>query len=213
MKAVILAGGLDKLLRPLTNERPKTMIEVCGIPIIGWQLNWLAKHDIRKVIISIGYLKQVVMEYVGTDGRFGVEVQYSEEDEPLGTGGVVNSTRDLVGSENERFLMLYGDGSIDFGYSRNGSNRRSSWSFSNNRQSDPPYTWDTEGYKVYGRLWNGYKGVQTCFNRIIRSLYPLYPRIHKSKLGNSHGRLVNVKQVIAKASLVVRMVRFMMMYS
>jgi mannose-1-phosphate guanylyltransferase len=109
MKAVILAGGLGKRLRPLTNERPKTMIEVCSVPIIGWQLDWLAKHDIRRVIISIGYLKQVVMDYVGTGGRFGVRVEYSEEDEPLGTGGALKTTRDLVGRENERFLMLYGD--------------------------------------------------------------------------------------------------------
>ena len=108
MKAVILAGGLGKRLRPLTDERPKTMIEVCGVPIIGWQLDWLAKHKISKAVISIGYLKRVVMDYVGNGERFGVEVEYSEEEEPIGTGGGLKITRSLVGAERN-FVMMYGD--------------------------------------------------------------------------------------------------------
>src|SRR5579872_6251968 len=118
MKAVILAGGLGKRLRPLTNERPKTMIEVCGVPIIGWQLDWLARHDIRQVIISIGYLKQVVTDYVGSGSKFGVSVEYSQEDEPLGTGGGLKITRNLVGREERNFLMLYGDIITDLDLSR-----------------------------------------------------------------------------------------------
>jgi mannose-1-phosphate guanylyltransferase len=105
---VILAGGLGKRLRPLTDEKPKTMIEVSGVPIIGWQLSWLANHGIRDVIISIGYLKQVVRNYVRSGERFGVNVSYSEEAEPLGTGGALRTARDFI-KENETFLMMYGD--------------------------------------------------------------------------------------------------------
>lgn len=118
MKAVILAGGLGKRLRPLTNERPKTMIEVCGVPIIGWQLDWLARHGVRHVIISIGYLKQIVMDYVGSGAKFGVSVEYSYEDEPLGTGGGLKITRNLVRREERNFLMLYGDILTDLDPSR-----------------------------------------------------------------------------------------------
>ena len=110
MKAVILAGGLGKRLRPLTDERPKTMIEVGGVPIIGWQLSWLAKHKISEVIVSIGYLKQVVMNYVEKGEKFGVKVEYSEEAEPLGTGGALKSARKLVSKEGQdSFLLMYGD--------------------------------------------------------------------------------------------------------
>ena len=110
MKAVILAGGLGKRLRPLTDERPKTMIEVSGVPIIGWQLSWLAKHEIKEVIVSIGHLKQVVMDYVEGGERFGVKVEYSEEAEPLGTGGALkNAEKFVLKEEEDSFLLMYGD--------------------------------------------------------------------------------------------------------
>ncbi len=80
------------------------MIEVCGVPIVGWQLSWLAKHDIRRAIISIGYLKQVVMDYVGTGGKFGVKVEYSEEGQSVAGDGALKTTRDLLRGENDRFL-------------------------------------------------------------------------------------------------------------
>ncbi len=86
------------------------MIEVGGVPIIGWQLSWLSKHKIREVIISIGYLKQVVMNYVGSGEKFGIQVQYSEEAEPLGTGGALKTARNFVLKEKQNsFLMMYGD--------------------------------------------------------------------------------------------------------
>jgi len=50
MKAVILAGGLGKRLRPLTNERPKPMIEVLNIPIIEWQIKWFKKYGPYSII-------------------------------------------------------------------------------------------------------------------------------------------------------------------
>ena len=65
MKAVILAGGLGKRLRPLTDERPKPMIEVLNVPIIEWQIKWFKKYGIDEIIICVGYLKELIMNYIG----------------------------------------------------------------------------------------------------------------------------------------------------
>src|SRR5579872_1474954 len=110
LKAVILAGGLGKRLRPLTDDKPKTMIQISGTPIIGWQLKWLTRHNIRGVIVSLGHLKEAVIDYVGSGESFGVAVQYSEEETPLGTGGALKATQHILNEkEKSLFLMLYGD--------------------------------------------------------------------------------------------------------
>ncbi len=84
------------------------MIEVSGVPIIGWQLSWLARHGINDVVISTGYLKERIREYVKNGDGFGVDVEYCVEEEPLGTGGALkNSFRHF--SDEKDFIMLYGD--------------------------------------------------------------------------------------------------------
>src|SRR5215471_9695647 len=76
MKAVILAGGLGKRLRPLTDERPKPMIEVLNIPIIEWQIKWFKKYGMNEIVICVGYLKEHIIEYIGSGTKFGVKVGY-----------------------------------------------------------------------------------------------------------------------------------------
>ena len=110
MKAVILAGGLGKRLRPLTDERPKPMIEVLNIPIIEWQVKWFKRNSINEILICIGYLKEQIIDYVGSGSRFGVKVGYAVEEEPLGTGGALKNAETLLGgSEKEGFFMVNGD--------------------------------------------------------------------------------------------------------
>ncbi len=107
MKAVLLAGGFGKRLKPLTNDRPKPMIEVSGVPILEWQIDWLHKNDINEVIICVGYLHEVVVKHVGSGKKFGVKVGYSVEEEPLGTGGALKNAAPLLSGPN--FLALNGD--------------------------------------------------------------------------------------------------------
>ncbi len=83
MKAVILAGGFGKRLKPLTNDRPKPMIEVLGVPILEWQIDWLHRHGINEMVICVGYLKESVLNHFGSGKRFGVKVGYSVEEDPL----------------------------------------------------------------------------------------------------------------------------------
>jgi NDP-sugar pyrophosphorylase family protein len=108
LKAVILAGGLGKRLRPLTDNKPKPLIRVSGVPILLWQLNWLRKHGVDEVVICAGYLKERIVKYVGNGDRFGVNAEYALEESPLGTGGALKNAQNLLENE-ERFVMLNGD--------------------------------------------------------------------------------------------------------
>jgi NDP-sugar pyrophosphorylase family protein len=106
--AVILAGGFGKRLRPLTDEKPKPMIEVLNIPIIEWQVKWLKDFGVKEIIACVGYMREQVIDHLGSGDRFGVRMVYSVEEEPLGTGGALkNAKNNLVGEES--FFMINGD--------------------------------------------------------------------------------------------------------
>ncbi len=107
MKAVILAGGFGKRLKPLTNDRPKPMIEISGKPILEWQIDWLHRHDINEIVICVGYLHHVVVNHIGSGKKFGVNVGYSVEEEPLGTGGALKNASSLLSGTS--FFALNGD--------------------------------------------------------------------------------------------------------
>lgn len=110
MKAVILAGGLGKRLRPLTDDKPKPMIEVLNVPIIEWQVRWFRKYSINEIVICVGYLKEHIIDYIGSGTKFGVKVGYAVEEEPLGTGGALKNAESLLGDGlREGFFMVNGD--------------------------------------------------------------------------------------------------------
>lgn len=108
MKAVILAGGSGKRLRPLTNQKPKPMIEVLDIPIIEWQVKWLSKRGIKEFVVCVGYMKEQIIDHIGSGSRLGVKVGYAVEEEPLGTGGALNNAASLLAGQDS-FFMLNGD--------------------------------------------------------------------------------------------------------
>ncbi|MCS7099130.1 MAG: NDP-sugar synthase [Sulfolobales archaeon] len=107
MKAVVIAGGLGKRLRPLTEDRPKCLVEVGGKPIVEWQIEWLRSNGVDTVIILAGHHRDKLVEFLGSGARFGVSVAYVVEDEPLGTGGAIKNAEKIVGREN--FIAVNGD--------------------------------------------------------------------------------------------------------
>ncbi len=117
MKAVILAGGYGKRLRPLTTEKPKPLIEITNKPILTIQFEWLKNFGINEVILCVGFLKEKIIEYVGNGRRFGMKVGYAVEEEPLGTGGALLNSELLLGGD-ERFIVLNGDVITDLDLSR-----------------------------------------------------------------------------------------------
>jgi glucose-1-phosphate thymidylyltransferase len=108
MKAVILAGGFGKRLRPLTDDRPKPLIELDGVPILFLQIDWLKKSGLDEIILCIGYRKEAIMERIGDGSRFGIKVEYVIEDEPLGTGGALKNAESLL-KDDTCFYVLNGD--------------------------------------------------------------------------------------------------------
>ena len=108
MRALILAGGFGKRLRPYTEKVPKVMIEIAGKPMLLWQIEWLKAHGIRELVLCVGYLKEVIMDAIGDGSELGVSVEYAIEEEPLGTGGGLKNARRFVEGE-EFFLATNGD--------------------------------------------------------------------------------------------------------
>jgi NDP-sugar pyrophosphorylase family protein len=108
MKAVILAGGFGKRLKPLTDQRPKPMIEVLNVPIIEWQVRWLQKFGVKDFVLCVGYMREQIFDLIGDGSKFGASVEYSIEEEPLGTGGALKNAQGFLAGQDS-FLMVNGD--------------------------------------------------------------------------------------------------------
>ena len=112
MRAMILAAGLGTRLRPLTYVMPKPVAPVLNRPIVAWIAELLARHGFKQVITNISYLPEQIREVLGDGSKFGLEISYSEEPEPLGTAGGVGKVRDFL-SETDSFLVISGDALTD----------------------------------------------------------------------------------------------------
>ena len=88
MKAIILAGGRGKRLRPITDYVPKPLIPIKNIPIIEWQIKYLKKFGVSEVIICSGYKTEMIENYLNNK-KLGVKITFSIEKKPLGTGGAI----------------------------------------------------------------------------------------------------------------------------
>jgi len=107
LPVAILAGGLATRLRPITETIPKSLVEVAGKPFVLRQLAYLRDQGVRRVVLCIGYLGEIIEEVVGTGEKLGLDVAYSTDGpELLGTGGALKEALPLLG---ERFFVLYGD--------------------------------------------------------------------------------------------------------
>jgi NDP-sugar pyrophosphorylase family protein len=87
MRAMILAAGLGTRLRPLTNDRPKALVEVAGETLLAITLRRLREFDIRDVIINVHHFADLVVEYLRANDNFGMRIEISREEELLDTGG------------------------------------------------------------------------------------------------------------------------------
>ena len=85
--ALIMAGGFGKRLRPLTNDVPKPMLEIAGIPLLEITINYLKSLGISKILISTFHLSEKIMNYFGNGSIFNVEIEYLHEESPSGTAG------------------------------------------------------------------------------------------------------------------------------
>ncbi|CAM3921787.1 N-acetylmuramate alpha-1-phosphate uridylyltransferase MurU [Vreelandella rituensis] len=107
MKAMILAAGLGKRMRPLTDHCPKPLLPVAGKPLIVHHLERLAHHGIQEVIINVSYRGKQIMQALGDGKQHGVSIAWSHEREPLETGGGIRHALPLLG--DAPFLLVNGD--------------------------------------------------------------------------------------------------------
>lgn len=113
MKIAILAGGLGTRLGPLTRDTPKSMVKICGKPFLEYQLELLKKQNLKEIVLCVGHLKDKIENYFGDGSRFGVRIEYGEEEEPLGTAGALRNAGNLLGDD---FLVLNGDSYLAINY-------------------------------------------------------------------------------------------------
>ncbi len=110
----ILAGGLATRLRPLTEQIPKALIDINGEPFVAHQLRLLRSRGIERVVFCVGYLGELIEDFVGDGSRFGLSVAYSSDwPELQGTGGAVRRALPLLGN---RYFVLYGDSYLPCDY-------------------------------------------------------------------------------------------------
>jgi N-acetyl-alpha-D-muramate 1-phosphate uridylyltransferase len=108
MRAMIMAAGRGERMRPLTDTRPKPLLEVGGKPLIQYHLEALAQAGIRDVVINLAWLGELIRRALGDGQRFGVQIHYSEEpDGALETGGGILAALPLLGPGP--FLVMSGD--------------------------------------------------------------------------------------------------------
>lgn len=108
MKAMILAAGYGKRLRPLTDHTPKPLVPVGGKPLIVHHLEKLASAGIQDVVINLGHLGHKIPEALGDGSPWGLSITYSEEGpDPLETGGGIAKALPLLGQDP--FLLVNGD--------------------------------------------------------------------------------------------------------
>jgi D-glycero-alpha-D-manno-heptose 1-phosphate guanylyltransferase len=110
-KAFVLCGGLGTRLRSVVSDRPKSMALVGGVPFLELLLKRLRAQGVTEVILGTGYRAEQIESFFGNGEKLGLRLQYSREDEPLGTGGAVKLAEGLL---SDPILVLNGDSYVDW---------------------------------------------------------------------------------------------------
>jgi NDP-sugar pyrophosphorylase family protein len=95
MKAMVLAAGLGTRLRPLTDDRPKALVEVAGRPLLEITLSRLRAFGVREVIINVHHFADMILAYLKSNQNFGMHIEISREDVLLDTGGGLKKAGDF----------------------------------------------------------------------------------------------------------------------
>ncbi len=111
MKAMVLAAGLGTRLRPVTYEMPKPLVPVANRPIMEHVLVLLRRHDCTELVANLSYMPEMIKQRFGDGSGLGVSIEWSFEEQLLGTAGGVRNVRDFFGDES--FLVMAADALTD----------------------------------------------------------------------------------------------------
>ena len=109
---ILLVGGFGTRLLPLTNKTPKPMLPIANLPVTEHQLLAAKAAGITKVVLATAYLADTFTPYFGDGSKWGIELKYALESEPLGTGGAIRNAAELIFSEiseDEPIVVFNGD--------------------------------------------------------------------------------------------------------
>ena len=115
MKAMILAAGRGKRLRPLTDSVPKPLLEVAGKPLIVYHVERLKSAGFTEFVVNLSWLGEQIRERLGDGSVFGVRIEYSHEPEALETAGGIVQALPLLG---DRFVVVNADIYTDYDFAR-----------------------------------------------------------------------------------------------
>ena len=115
MQAVIMAGGKGTRVASVNNAVPKPMLSICGKPVLQHQIECLKRQGITKITLAIGHLGEQISGYFGDGRKFGVNIDYIKEEEPLGTAGALFYLKGKIGGD---FLLINGDLIFDIDFHR-----------------------------------------------------------------------------------------------
>jgi D-glycero-alpha-D-manno-heptose 1-phosphate guanylyltransferase len=114
---IILAGGMGTRLQSVVNDKPKCLADINGKPFLSYIAAQLSKYHFCKVIFSVGYKKEMVIDYVMNHrDEFKFAFDFAEENEPLGTGGAILNA--LQYSDTEDFFVVNGDTFFDVDFDK-----------------------------------------------------------------------------------------------
>ncbi len=116
MKAMILAAGYGKRMRPLTDSIPKPLLPVAGKPLLLYHIERLRAVGITRLVINVAHLGEQIMASLGDGAGLGVSIEYSVEPYPLETGGSLAKALPLLGEQP--FLLVNGDIWTDYPFQR-----------------------------------------------------------------------------------------------
>jgi NDP-sugar pyrophosphorylase family protein len=113
MQAIVLAGGRGERLRPHTDDRPKPMVELNGVPLIAYELGWLQENRITDIVVSCGYRWQVLQRYLGDGAPWKLNISYAVEQQKLGRGGGIRFAAQHLQADAKPVVVVNGDNIVD----------------------------------------------------------------------------------------------------
>jgi UDP-N-acetylglucosamine diphosphorylase / glucose-1-phosphate thymidylyltransferase / UDP-N-acetylgalactosamine diphosphorylase / glucosamine-1-phosphate N-acetyltransferase / galactosamine-1-phosphate N-acetyltransferase len=113
-KAVVLAAGRGKRMRELTDAIPKPMVEVRGKPVLAYIIEGLREAGIERVLLIVGYRKEIIIDYFSGGGNCGLRIDYRDQTTQDGTGRVVGLAKTFTAEDP--FILSYGDILVDPSY-------------------------------------------------------------------------------------------------
>ena len=108
--AIVLCGGAGLRLRGITANGPKALAQIAGRPFLELLLRQLRRYNFQRVVLAVGYQQAAIRSHFG-ERAFGLELKYSAESSPLGTGGAVRNAADIV--QSRQILVMNGDSYAD----------------------------------------------------------------------------------------------------